>query len=80
MQTTRRDHEIMGWALFLQKEFDSSQCLPFTNCWDLDKLFTSLSLSLISMTRIIISLRGYRGDEINLLNICKELNKVPDTE
>lgn len=35
----------MGWALFLQKELDPSQCLPFTNCWDLEKLFTSLSLS-----------------------------------
>lgn len=45
-ETTRRDHKIMVQALFLQKELDSSsQCLPFTNCWDLEKLFTPLSLS-----------------------------------
>lgn len=39
-----RDHRIMGWALFLQKELDSPQCLPLTNYLDLDKLCTSLSL------------------------------------
>lgn len=73
------EHRVVGWPLFCKKNWIHHRTCHLLTVWILIDYLPWQVYFLINKMGTIISLHSYRGDEINLDNIRKEISRVPDT-